>query len=152
MNIEIRKAHETEIEILLSFERGIIETERPFDNTLREGEIHYYDLLGLIKSKQAEVLVAVVNDEIVGSGYAKILHAKPYQKYRDYAYLGFMYLKPAFRGQGINQKIVEGLIDWAKSQNLTEVRLEVYDENVVAKNAYLKAGFKPNLLEMRLEI
>ena len=152
MIVEIRKAIEADIEILLSFEKGIIEAERRFDNTLKEGEIHYYDLIGLISSKRAEVLVAVVNNEIVGSGYAKILAAEPYQKYTEYAYLGFMYVKPAFRGQGINRKILNGLIDWAKSQNLTEVRLEVYDENTTAKNSYLKAGFKPNLLEMRLEI
>lgn len=152
MTIEIRKAIETEIDILLSFEQGIIEAERPFDNTLKEGEIHYYDLHELIKAKKAELLVAVVDKDIVGAGYAKIVPARPYQKYSEYAYLGFMYVKPAFRGQGINKKILLGLIDWAKSQNLTEVRLEVYDENLVAKNAYLKAGFKPNLLEMRLEI
>ena len=80
MIVEIRKAIETEIEILLSFEKGIIEAERPFDNTLKEGEIHYYDLVELIKAKKAEVLVAVFDNEIVGSGYAKILTAKPYQK------------------------------------------------------------------------
>ena len=44
MIVEIRKAIETEIEILLSFEKEIISAERPFDNTLKEGEIHYYDL------------------------------------------------------------------------------------------------------------
>ena len=152
MFIEIRKAIETEIEILLSFEKEIIDAERPFDNTLKDGEIHYYDLIELIRARRAEVLVAVVDNEIVGSGYAKTLPAEPYQKYTEYAYLGFMYIKPAFRGQGINQKILNGLTDWAKSQNLTEVRLEVYDKNTKAKNSYLKAGFKPNLLEMRLEI
>jgi GNAT superfamily N-acetyltransferase len=65
---------------------------------------------------------------------------------------GFMYVKPAFRGRGINQRILQELIDWAKSKNLKEVRLEVYDENNIAKNSYLKAGFKPGLLEMRKEI
>ena len=152
MVVEIRRAIEAEIETLLVFEQEIIAVERPFDNTLKEGEIHYYDLIGLIRAKRAEVLVAVVNNEIVGSGYAKTLPAEPFQKYTEYAYLGFMYVKPAFRGQGINKRILHGLIDWAKSQNLTEVRLEVYDKNTKAKNSYLKAGFKPNLLEMRLEI
>lgn len=152
MTLTIREATETEIAVLLDFERGIIAAERPFDNTLKEGEIHYYDLLELIKSPKASVVVAEVNNEVVGSGYAKILKAKPYQKYSEYAYLGFMYVKPEFRGQGINQKILQHLIDWSKKQNLTEVRLEVYDENIIAKNAYLKAGFKSNLLEMRLEI
>jgi len=152
VHVEIRKAVETEIEILLGFEQEIIKTERPFDKTLKEGDIHYYDLIGLIRTERAEVLVAVMNDEIVGSGYAKILPAEPFQKFTEYAYLGFMYVKPAFRGQGINQKILQGLLDWAKRQNLTEARLDVYHENTKAKNAYLKAGFKPILLEMRLEI
>ncbi|HEV8508104.1 MAG TPA: GNAT family N-acetyltransferase [Chitinophagaceae bacterium] len=152
MVVEVRKAIESEIEILLGFEKEIINAERPFDSTLRDGEIHYYDLIELIRSREAEVLVAVVNNEIIGSGYAKILPAEPFQKYSRYAYLGFMYVRPGFRGQGINQKILNGLIDWAKSQKLTEVRLEVYDKNITAKNAYLKAGFNPNLLEMRLEI
>jgi ribosomal protein S18 acetylase RimI-like enzyme len=35
---------------------------------------------------------------------------------------------------------------------MTEVRLEVYEENEPAKKAYVKAGFTPNLLEMRLKI
>ena len=152
MNVEIRKAIETDIEVLLSFEKGIIKAERPFDNTLAEGDIHYYDLIDLIRSDQAEVLIAVVGDEIVGSGYAKILQAKPYQKFSQYAYIGFMYVKPEFRNQGINKMVIDGLIDWAKRQNLTEVRLEVYDENTNAKTAYSKAGFKTNLVEMRLEI
>jgi predicted N-acetyltransferase YhbS len=98
--VEIRRAIETEIETLLVFEQEIIAVERPFDNTLKEGEIHYYDLIGLIRAKRAEVLVAVVNNEIVGSGYAKTLPAEPFQKYTEYAYLGFMYVKPEFRGQG----------------------------------------------------
>ena len=152
MIVEIRTAIEAEIEILLSFEKGILDAERPFDNTIKEGETHYYDLIELIKSKNAQLLVAVINNEIVGSGYAKVLSAKPYQKHTEYAYLGFMYVKPAFRGQGINQKILNKLIDWARSRDLKEVRLEVYDENIIAKNSYLKAGFKQNLLEMRLEI
>lgn len=152
MNVVIRRAIETEIEVLLNFEKGIIEAERPFDNTLKEGAINYYDLIELIRSERAEVLVAVVDDEIVGSGYAKILPAKPYQKFGEYAYLGFMFVKPKYRGQGINRKILDKLIDWAKAQSISEVRLEVYEENTIAKRAYLKAGFKPNLLEMRLEI
>lgn len=152
MKIEIRKALESEIEILLRFEEGIISAERPFDNSLKEGEIHYYDLIELIHSDNAEVLVAIVNDEIVGCGYAKIKNSKPYQKFLEYAYLGFMFVKPNFRGIGINGMIINVLIEWAKNKKLTEVRLEVYNDNEVALKSYFKAGFKPNLLEMRMEI
>ena len=152
MEIVIRPAKPEEIDILLMFEKEIIEIERPFDSTLKESEIHYYDLLEFIKSPNAEILIAVINDEIVGSGYAKILTAKPYQKYSEYAYLGFMFVKPAFRGKGVNKKIIDELIQWAKTKEITEIRLEVYNANEAAKKAYLKVGFKPNLLEMRIEI
>jgi GNAT superfamily N-acetyltransferase len=152
MSIHIRPAKESELNELLEFEKGIIEAERPIDATLREGEIHYYDLLALIQSTEAEVVVAVSDNELVGSGYAKVKKAEPYLKHTHFAYLGFMYVKPAFRGKGINQMILEALKLWAKSKGLTEIRLEVYEQNTIAKNAYLKAGFTPNLLEMRLAI
>lgn len=152
MNIEIRQATQSDLDTLLSFEKGIVEAERPFGDMLKEGEIHYYDLAELIRSDSAEVLVASVDGQVAGSGYGKIVQAKDYLKFAEYVHLGFMYVTPAFRGKGINKKILESLIDWAKLRGITEARLEVYEENTVAKTAYLKAGFKPNLLEMRMGI
>lgn len=151
-HIEIRPALISEIAILLSFEQAIIAAERPFDNTLKGGHINYYDLKALILSKKSEVLVAVTENKIVGSGYAQILAAKKYQKYKEFAYLGFMYVDAVYRGMGINQKIIAKLVDWSKNQNLDEIRLEVYNENKIALNAYLKVGFVPHLVEMRLDL
>jgi ribosomal protein S18 acetylase RimI-like enzyme len=152
MEITIRPAQAEEINTLLEFEKGIVFAERPFDSTLKEGEIHYYDLLELIKSDAAEVVVAVADGVLVGSGYAKIKAGQPYQKHKQFAYLGFMYVKPEFRGQGVNKMVLDTLINWSKSKGISEVRLEVYDENEIAKKAYFKAGFKPNLLEMRMAV
>ena len=152
MEIQIRSAREEEIEILLEFETGIIEAERPYDSTLKDGDIHYYDLSELIKSSNSEVVVAITKNQLLGSGYATIKKADSFLKHTHFAYLGFMYVKPEFRGKGINQKIVEALINWAKGKGISEIRLQVYHENTVAKNAYLKVGFTPNLLEMRIKV
>jgi len=152
MEIKIRPAKEEEIEILLEFEKGIVDTERPFDITLKDGEIHYYDLLELIRSPESEVVVAEMDGELVGSGYAQIRKADIFLKHTHFAYLGFMYVRPAFRGKGINQSLLEALIGWSKTKGISEIRLDVYDENIVAKNAYLKAGFKPIMLTMRRSI
>ena len=149
MEIKIRPAKEDDIDTLLEFEKGIIETERPFDTTLKDGEIHYYDLVELIRSPGSAVVVAEIDSQLVGSGYAQVRRADPFLKHTYFAYLGFMYVRPAFRGKGINQSLLEALISWAKSKGISEIRLDVYDENIVAKNAYLKAGFKPILLTMR---
>lgn len=147
-----RSAALEDLDTLLDFEQGIVAAERPFDPTLKAGEIHYYDLKALILSPEAEVVVALAGDEIVGSGYAQIREAKDYLQHSHFAYLGFMYVKPAFRGQGINQKVLDALTYWIKQQGIAEIRLEVYAENAGAKRAYEKAGFTPNLLEMRMNL
>jgi ribosomal protein S18 acetylase RimI-like enzyme len=63
-----------------------------------------------------------------------------------------MYVRTEHRGKGVNQKILDALLDWARESGLTEVRLEVYNENQPAVRAYDKAGFTANLLEMRMEL
>jgi GNAT superfamily N-acetyltransferase len=148
----VRQAKIEEIEILLEFEQGIVAAERPFNPTLKEGEIHYYDLAKLIGSPLAAVLVAELDGELIASGYGLEKEAKDYLKHDRYAYLGFMYVKPAHRGKGAIKKILDALLDWAKQRGLAEIRLEVYSENQSAIKAYEKTGFKPLLLEMRMEI
>jgi ribosomal protein S18 acetylase RimI-like enzyme len=147
-----RAALPADLEILLTFEQGIITAERPFDSTLKDGEIHYYDLGQMITAPDVEVIVAEINGEIAGSGYARIMIPKSYLKHSRYCYLGFMYTKPEHRGKGINNKVLEALKAWALSQDIRELRLEVYHQNQPALKAYEKAGFKGNLLEMRLEL
>ena len=148
--ITTRKAIRNDLQILLEFEQGIVGYERHFDDTLRDGEIHYYNLAKMITAKNAIVIVAELAGAIVGSGYARIENAKPYLKHTRYAYLGFMYVKPAYRGKGVNKMILEALKKWCVSKNITEMRLEVYTENVSAIKAYGKAGFHPILTWMRL--
>jgi ribosomal protein S18 acetylase RimI-like enzyme len=148
--ITIRTAEPDDLATLLTFEQGIITAERPFDKTLKDGEIHYYDIAEMIKAPHIEVVVAEVNNEVVGSGYARIETSKVYLKHPKHAYLGFMYVKPEHRGKGINQKVLEALKQWAIGQGLTELRLDVYDENLPAVKAYEKAGFEKLLVEMRM--
>ena len=148
----IRKAKIEELETLLEFEQGIVTAERPMNPCLKEGEIHYYDLAKLVESDFSDVFVAEIDGKLVASGYALEKQAKVYEKHEKYAYLGFMYVKPEFRGKGVNQKILDALLDWAKERNLTEIRLEVFTENSSAIKAYQKAGFESLLLEMRMKI
>ena len=150
--IMVRTAALKELPILLEFEQGVVAAERPFDPTLKKGIISYYNLEALIKSPDAEVLVAVIDGEIIGSGYAQIKAALPFLDHSLYAHLGFMYVKPQYRGRGVNQKIMEALKQWSMSKKLTEIRLDVYVENERARKAYEKAGFTPHMLVMRLGI
>ncbi|GGA89236.1 GNAT family N-acetyltransferase [Mucilaginibacter rubeus] len=149
----IRKATIEDLPVLLQFEQGIITAERPFDSTLKPDPISYYDLKAFITSTDVQVLVAEIDGEIAGSGYARIKkNPDAYYDFEKYAYLGFMYVLPEYRGMGVNQAIIEELKKWTVEQGLTEIRLEVYNDNIGAIKAYEKAGFKKRMIEMRIRL
>jgi GNAT superfamily N-acetyltransferase len=148
--IYIRKATLNDLTTLLEFEQGIIAVERPFDPTLKEETISYYNIEKMISANDVEVVVAVLNEQIIGSGYARIEKAKPYLNHDLYAYLGFMYTLPDHRGKGVNNLVIETLSNWVRSQNILEMRLDVYNDNPSAIRADEKVGFKKHLINMRI--
>ncbi|MDV7699404.1 GNAT family N-acetyltransferase [Chryseobacterium soli] len=148
----LREATREDLDILLAFEQGVVEAERPYNVTLRKEKIHYYDLESLMNSKDATLIVAEKDHEVIASGYALIKQPeKDYSTFKDYAYLGFMFVKPEHRGKGVNQLIVDELILWSRNKGISEIRLDVYDQNESAIKAYEKAGFEPLFLTMRLK-
>src|SRR5947199_10378926 len=102
MNLIIRTASADDVETLLAFEQGVINTERDFDITIKRNETLYYDLKEMIANPDVKMLVAQSGTEIIGCGYARIENAKQFFVYSRYSYLGFMYVKPEYRGKGVN--------------------------------------------------
>ncbi|KFF12702.1 acetyltransferase [Chryseobacterium soli] len=148
----LREATREDLDILLAFEQCVVEAERPYNVTLRKEKIHYYDLESLMNSRDATLIVAEKDHEVIASGYALIKQPeKDYSTFKDYAYLGFMFVKPEHRGKGVNQLIVDELIRWSRNKGISEIRLDVYDQNESAVKAYEKAGFEPLFLTMRLK-
>jgi GNAT superfamily N-acetyltransferase len=150
--VHIRQATPDDLKTLLEFEQGIIEAERPFDITLKRQHTQYYDLAFMLRAENVFIALAEMDSKPVGCGYARIEAAKPYLQHRWHAYLGFMYVLPAYRGKGINRQVIDVLKNWALSQGITELRLEVYSKNEAAVGAYKKAGFSGLLLEMRMNL
>jgi RimJ/RimL family protein N-acetyltransferase len=146
----IRKAITDDLETLLRFEQEVITTERPFDPTLKPGPNFYYDLKQMMKDPLVHLVIAEYNSELIGSGYARIEKAKPYLQHDRHAYLGFMYVVPEWRGNNVNQLIIENLKQWAITKGIHELRLEVYVESIPAIRAYEKAGFSKLMVEMRM--
>lgn len=150
--VTTREARKEDLETLLEFEQGVIEAERPFDSSLKEGKISYYNLKEMIFAENVHLIVAIIEDEIVGSGYLKIERSRSYRKNELNGYIGFMYVKPNFRGKRISSVILESLKDWAKKQELKELRLDVYKENLGAIKSYERFGFNKSLINMKMDI
>lgn len=147
----VRKATLEDVPILLEFEQGLIEAERPMDTTIKEGKISYYDVADFIKNDDSELFVVELNNNIVASGYAKIKKDRHYLKHDKQGYLGFMFVPEKHRGHGYNKLIINALLKWCKSRKANEIRLDVYNNNPSAIRAYEKAGFKKHLINMRLD-
>ena len=150
--IIIRPASLEDLPMLYEFEQGIIDAERPMDITLKSGEIHYYDLEAMIQAEDVEVVVAENNGLLIGSAYVAIRESKSYWTHDRHGYLGFMFVRPEYRGQGVNGLLMDECIKWSKAQGLEEIQLDVYPENVAALKAYHKAGMTNHLLKMRKSI
>ena len=148
----LRIANLDDLPILLEFEQRLIKAERPMDPSIKDGDISYYDISEMIKATNSEVFVVELDDEIVASGYAKIMDDRPYLKHAKQGYLGFMFVPEEHRGKGLNKLILNAMIDWCKTRNVFEIRLDVYDVNKTAIKAYKKSGFKNYLINMRFDI
>lgn len=151
-DITTRPATLADLPILLKFQQGIVETERPFDPTLKDGELHYHDIPAIITSTDAELIVAEADKKVVGCGYGQIRYAQPYLRHERYCYVGLVFVTAEYRGKGVNQNIIIALKNWSRSRNIYEMRLEVYSSNARAIAAYEKVGFSPHMLVMRTDL
>ena len=120
--ISIRTANLNDLETLLEFEQGVIKAERPMDSFLKEGTLSYYNIPELITAKNSHLIVAVANKELVGSGYLKIEDSNHYHKNPKHGYIGFIFVKPAFRGQRISNLILESLKKWGGEKRLKRIK------------------------------
>jgi len=140
-NITIREASAEDISSLLRLEQQIIDSERPYDQFLKEVDVSYYDIPNLISDSGSHVIVLESDSEVIGSGYAQIRQSKQCHTHEKHCYLGFIYLEPTYRGQALGKTIIDTLKEWGIKKGMQHFHLNVYSENESAIRAYEKAGF-----------
>jgi ribosomal protein S18 acetylase RimI-like enzyme len=150
--ISIRPTTLNDLETLLEFEQGVVAAEKPLDTFLGTGKLTYYNIPELINEVNTHFVVAVSNQELVGSGYIKIEESNSYHKNPKHGYVGFIFVKPSFRGKKISTLVLESLKIWAKEKDLKELRLDVYSNNSNAIKSYDSFGFTKSLVNMRIDI
>lgn len=135
---------------LLALEQRVIDAERVLNPSIKKYNTSYYDLNDLIKSDDSYLIVGEDNGRIVATGYSQIRVSDRWHEHEHHAYLGFMFVSPDYRGQGLNQQVIDQLIVWSKAKGVTDFYLEVLADNTPAIKAYEKLGFAPCIMEMKL--
>jgi ribosomal protein S18 acetylase RimI-like enzyme len=148
--LKFREAELGDLDQLYALEQEVVEAERPFNSSIKTGHPTYYDIEALLSGIDACLLVAENGGKIAATGYAQIRSSKASLDHDYHAYLGFMYVSPMLRGQGVNQRIIGMLTAWSQTQGVNDCYLDVYSGNASAIKAYEKIGFEASIIEMKL--
>ncbi|QTL37201.1 GNAT family N-acetyltransferase [Pseudoalteromonas viridis] len=150
--MQIRTATAEDLPILRQLEQAVIAAERPYNQAIKPQDARYYDLSALLDCPDSLLVVGEQDGKIVATGYVQHRDSKAQLVHARHGYLGFMYVDPDYRGQGLNQAIMTHLMNWSKQQAIHDFYLDVYSDNQAAIRAYEKAGFSPCLLEMKVHL
>lgn len=93
-------------------------------------------------------MVTTPEGEVIAGGGLSVIHlpGKPFNPKGLSTYLMSLYVEPSYRRQGIARRLVERMVEWSRSQGITEVKLHASDQG---RALYESMGFR-STNEMRL--
>jgi putative acetyltransferase len=128
-NYSIRAASPTEPAV-----RQLIAELDTFNSSLYPAESNHFDPPEKLAATRGVFLVVEREGRLVGCGAAK--HCG------EWAEIKRMFLRPEARGDGLAAKLLDRLLDWARTEGLALARLETGNASAGALALYRRAGFR----------
>jgi len=89
-------------------------------------------------------LVAEDEGNVVGFVTASIESNQPDRLPERHATIGYLYVAPAYRRQGVATALVRQVFDWARQQDgVSHVEMSVLEHDVSARSFWESLGFSP---------
>jgi diadenosine tetraphosphate (Ap4A) HIT family hydrolase/RimJ/RimL family protein N-acetyltransferase len=130
--------------------------ELPALQALCESCADYYHLMtgGPVRSSEAHTLftlrpeTASMHDKFLvgvrrGRDLIGVLDLYRHYPRRQHAWMGLLLLHPNLRGHGYGTAMIRWMVDWAREQGCTRLRLGVADDNQRALDVLGRHGFAP---------
>jgi GNAT superfamily N-acetyltransferase len=92
----------------------------------------------MITAPHIQLLVAQLDGELIGSGYARIEDAKPYLIHTSNMHTWVLCTHPEHRGKGINRKIIEALKEWSVSKGITELCVGCISTKMLQRSRHMR--------------
>ncbi|MCA1819597.1 MAG: N-acetyltransferase family protein [Thermoplasmatota archaeon] len=156
MPARIRKLQEGDVD-------GICELWKLFAK-LREGLTHSRILnddaadyffgyaTGLLQRKDTLTLVAEEGGRLVGYLIASKQRRPPIYNHTKVAYLSDAFVMEGHRGQGTLRGFMAELNKWCKSEGITAIDVQLFQNNKEAQDVYRKLGFHDYRVVLRREV
>lgn len=118
----------------IGWKKGIYPTDDFLKNSLSKGEL--FTLKKDICLCACVILNSVSNEGYEGVPWSLDCHSE------EVLIPHALAVTPKLQGEGIGKKIVEEILQYARSQGKKAVRLDILGKNEVAEKLYTKCGFK----------
>ena len=165
-NLQIREYESSDraalLDTLIEFQNYLAETDkkkdcRPFHD---DSEVEKYldQTLKDAKEREGKVFIALIDNEIAGFIQFIIDRHKDDILYNTthgagaHGWIGELYTKPEFRGQGIGKKLIEEAESYFKSNGCINSRIFVMSDNKLALSVYKKLGYDERDVELSKDL
>ena len=147
-NYIIREIKEDEIDYANKLLNKLIIEEKQYDENINQNYIvnNYYQK----RQKDSILLVATLNNEIVAFLFGYTIEALVYTNRK--AVLDALYVLPDHRKHGIASLLIDNFKKWCMQQNITNLELTVFSNNINALSLYKNHGFEIEKYTMKLKI
>ncbi len=157
MDVIIRNATLNDLQKVQELNLKLFEKEhKEYDSLLNmdwtfggAGTKYYQDR---ISEDDGCVLVAIIDDRIVGYLCGGLTEAEKYRHLPIVAELENTFVLDEFRSKWIGKQLYTTFVDWCKSKNVGKLRVEASAQNEWAIKFYRKNNFKDYTLVLETEL
>ncbi len=156
MTVTVRRAARADARTIAGFAIALFAQHREYDSrrfaeiSSIEGAEKFYG--SQTESENAAVLVAVIENELVGFAYLQY-EAKDYANLLENAvWLHDLYVDEQARSRNAGKLLIEKSIEAAKELGANKLMLSVAAKNEHAQKFFKNGGFKETMLEMMLDL
>lgn len=96
----------------------------------------------LVETLNCEILVAKVNEDVVGFAVMELNESPPFESMtsRKYAYMNDFGVKSNCQRQGAGSELFKACVEWSKNKGATSLELNVWEFNEKAISFYESFG------------
>jgi len=155
--MKTRKARPEEISQVADLWQGLVLHEKKIDPTYFDITKHARNkFLRFVKKKikdgNSKLLVAIVDDKIVGYILGWVKERPPIFKLKKVGYISDCFVVKEFRGKGIGEKLTQRMLAWFRTKKLNHVELVVTSRNKLGLTVWENLGFKEYRKIMRKKV
>ena len=155
-SLTIRDATKEDIQTIADYCIALLEQHYELDTNFKPNdkarESYFSFLIEAIESDKNKVLVAEINNCVIGYALGEIHKKPPVFALEKYGFISDVYIIDKFRKQGISKQLFKELYLWFEKKGLSLVELSVHLKNKGAAKTFEKAGFQQYMIKYRREI